>query len=155
MDLHDREFSVRFLLRDHDAKFTSAFDQVFRAEGAAIIRTPIRAPRANADAERWVQTVRVEGLDWTLVCGRRHLVRLLRVYVQHYLRHEALHDRAGWKGPAAGLSQQAGEAEGSLTVETRGRVGAALTLTTTGRAGTARRPGSGKQDEQVDARNQR
>ncbi len=63
------------------------------------------------------------------------------------------HDRAGMEGPAAGLSQQAGEAEGSLTVETRGRVGAALT--TTGRAGTARRPGSGKQDEQVDARNQR
>ncbi len=99
MDLHDREFSVRFLLRDHDAKFTSAFDQVFRAEGAAIIRTPIRAPRANADAERWVQTVRVEGLDWTLVCGRRHLVRLLRVYVQHYLRHEALPRPGGMEGP--------------------------------------------------------
>jgi hypothetical protein len=56
------------------------------------------------------------------------------------------------KGPAAGLSQQFGEAEGSLTVETHGRVGAALT--TTGRAGTARRPGSGKQGQQVYARNQ-
>jgi L-alanine-DL-glutamate epimerase-like enolase superfamily enzyme len=51
------------------------------------------------------------------------------------------------KGPAGGLSQQATEAEGSLTPETRGRVGAALT--TTGRVGTARRPGSGKQDEKV------
>src|SRR6266508_3059591 len=59
----------------------------------------------------------------------------------------------GWKGPAAGLSQQAGGAEGSLTVETYGRVGAALT--TPGRAGTARRAGSGKQDEKVYARNQR
>jgi hypothetical protein len=51
------------------------------------------------------------------------------------------------QGPACGLSQQAAEAEGSLTLEARGRVGAALT--TTGRAGTARRSGSGKQDEKV------
>src|ERR671935_2431696 len=58
----------------------------------------------------------------------------------------------GMKGPATGLSQQSGEAEGSLTVEAHGRVGAALT--TTGRVGTARRPGSGKQGQQVDARNQ-
>ena len=56
------------------------------------------------------------------------------------------------KGPATGLSQQSGEAEGSLTVETHGRAGAALT--TTGRVGTARRPGSGKQGQQVYARNQ-
>ena len=56
------------------------------------------------------------------------------------------------KGPATGLSQQSGEAEGSLTVEAHGRVGAALT--TTGRVGTARRPGSGKQGQQVYARNQ-
>ncbi len=84
MDLGDRQVAARFLLRDHDAKFTGAFDQVFHAEGAAVICMPIRAPRANADAERWVQTVRRECLDWTLVLGRRHLQRLLRVYVRHY-----------------------------------------------------------------------
>jgi transposase InsO family protein len=84
MDLNDRQVSVRFLLRDHDAKFTGSFDEVFRSEGTQVIRTPIRAPRANAHAERWVQTVRVECLDWTLVLGRRHLLRLLRVYVRHY-----------------------------------------------------------------------
>jgi putative transposase len=76
--------SIRFLLRDHDAKFTGAFDEVFRSEGAAVIRTPIRAPRANAYAERWVQTVRAECLDWTLVLGQRHLLWLLRGYVRHY-----------------------------------------------------------------------
>jgi len=76
--------TTRLLLRDHDAKFTGAFDQVFGAEGAAVIRTPIRAPRANAYAERWVQTVRRECLDWTLVRGRRHLLWVLRVYVRHY-----------------------------------------------------------------------
>jgi putative transposase len=84
MELNDRRLSTRFLLCDHDAKFTRPFDDVFRSEGGQVIRTPIRAPRANAHAERWVQTVRVECLDWTLVLGRRHLLRLLGVYVRHY-----------------------------------------------------------------------
>jgi putative transposase len=78
MDLEDRGRSVRFLLCDHDAKFTGRFDEVFRSEGADVLRTPIRAPRANGYAERWVQTVRAECLDWTLVLGRRHLLRILR-----------------------------------------------------------------------------
>jgi putative transposase len=84
MDLDDRGVSIRFLLRDHDTKFTRGFDEVFRSEGAQVLRTPIRAPKANAHAERWVQTVRRECLDWTLVLGRRHLLRLLRGYVRHY-----------------------------------------------------------------------
>jgi putative transposase len=84
MDLNDRGVSVRFLLRDHDAKFTRSFDEVFGSEGGRVLRTPIRAPKANAHAERWVQTVRSECLDWTLVLGRRHLLRLLRGYVRHY-----------------------------------------------------------------------
>jgi putative transposase len=84
MDLNDRGVSVRFLLRDHDAKFSRSFDEVFGSEGGQVLRTPIRAPTANAHAERWVQTVRAECLDWTLVLGRRHLLRLLRGYVRHY-----------------------------------------------------------------------
>jgi putative transposase len=83
-DLDDRGVPSRFLLRDHDANFTRSFDDVFGSEGGQVLRTPIRAPRANAHAERWVQTVRAECLDWTLVVGRRHLLRLLRVYVRHY-----------------------------------------------------------------------
>jgi putative transposase len=78
MELGDRGVSVRFLLRDHDAKFSRSFDDVFSSEGGQVLRTPIRAPKANAYAERWVQTVRAECLDWTLVLGRRHLLRLLR-----------------------------------------------------------------------------
>jgi hypothetical protein len=65
-------------------KFTRSFDDVFGSEGGQVLRTPIRAPKANADAERWVQTVRAECLDWTVVLGRRHLLRLLRGYVRHY-----------------------------------------------------------------------
>jgi len=72
------------LIRDRDAKFSGPFDEVFRTEGVTIVRTPIRAPRANAFAERWVRTVRTECLDWTLVRGREHLERVLRIYAEHY-----------------------------------------------------------------------
>jgi putative transposase len=84
MDLNDRGVSVRFLLRDHDAKFSRAFDDVFGSEGGQVLRTPIRAPKANAHAERWVRTVRAECLDWMLIWGRRHLERVLGEYVRHY-----------------------------------------------------------------------
>lgn len=80
----ERLRSVRFLIRDRDSKFSDPFDEVFRSEGIRIIQTPIRAPRANAFAERWVRTVRAECLDWMLVLGRRHLDRVLRAYTAHY-----------------------------------------------------------------------
>jgi putative transposase len=83
MELNDRRVLVRFLLRDHHAKFTGSFDNVFGSEGGRILQTPIRAPTANAYAERWVQTVRAECLGWTLVVGRLHLLRLLRSYIRH------------------------------------------------------------------------
>jgi putative transposase len=67
----------RFLLRDRDAKFTRAFDDVFAGDGIQVIRTPVQAPNANAVAERWVQTVRRECLDGMLVWGRRHLERVV------------------------------------------------------------------------------
>jgi transposase InsO family protein len=80
----ERLEGIRFLIRDRDSKFSGPFDEVFRSEGVRIIETPIRAPRANAFAERWVRTVRTECLDWMLVLGRRHLERLLRAYAAHY-----------------------------------------------------------------------
>jgi putative transposase len=62
----------------------AAFDEVFRSEGIKVIHTPIRAPRANAYAERFVRTVRAECLDWLLILGGRHLERVLRIYTAHY-----------------------------------------------------------------------
>lgn len=76
----------RFLVRDRDAKFAGAFDEVFRAEGTRVIQTPIRAPRANAYAERWVRTARTECLDHLLILSRGHLDRVLAEYVEHYNR---------------------------------------------------------------------
>ena len=71
---------LRFLLRDRDAKFCRPFDDVFRAEGATVLLTPVQAPDANAFAERWVGTMRAECLDWLLIVGRAHLEQVLRVY---------------------------------------------------------------------------
>jgi putative transposase len=84
---------MRFLIHDRDSKFSGAFDQVFRSEGIKVIHTPIRAPQANAYAERFVRTIRAECLDWLLILGHRHLERALRAYVAHYNRerpHRAL-----------------------------------------------------------------
>jgi putative transposase len=79
--------NIRFLIRDRDSKFTASFDEVFRSEGARVMRTPVRAPKANAFAERFVRTVRSELLDLVLVVGRRHLLRLLRDHEAHYNSH--------------------------------------------------------------------
>jgi putative transposase len=84
MDLDDQVDRFRFVIRDRDAKFTSAFDAVFAAAGVETVKIPPRAPRANAYAERWVRTVRVEGLDWTLIWNRQHLLHVLSRYVEHY-----------------------------------------------------------------------
>jgi putative transposase len=81
------EQPFRLLIHDRDAKFGGAFDEVFRSEGMKVIRTPVRAPNANAYAERWVRTVRSDCLDRILVIGRRHLERVLGVYVRHYNEH--------------------------------------------------------------------
>src|SRR5437870_4466724 len=76
----EREEPVRFLIRDRDEKFTRSFDAVFSADGIRLIRTPIRAPRANAVAERFVRTIRRERLDCLLILNTQHLERVLRVF---------------------------------------------------------------------------
>jgi putative transposase len=77
MNLGDRAEQFRFLIRDRDAKFTAAFDAVFASADIRIIRTPVRAPRANAIAERWIGTLRRECLDHILITGPRHLAVVL------------------------------------------------------------------------------
>ena len=86
---------MRFLVRDRDAKFTRAFDDVFCSDGAEVLITPVQAPNANAYAERWIRTVRAECLDWLLIAGRGHLEQVLRIYVEHYNGHRPT-GRSGW-----------------------------------------------------------
>ncbi|MHB1518375.1 MAG: integrase core domain-containing protein [Acidimicrobiales bacterium] len=86
-DLAERGRSFRFLIRDRDTKFTASFDEVLTSGHTEVIKTPVRSPRANAYAERWVRTVRSECLDWTLIAGRRHLEQVLADYVRHHNGH--------------------------------------------------------------------
>jgi len=95
-DLADAEITSRFLLRDRDTKYVASFDNVFKAEGAEILRTPFRTPNANAFAERFVRTVRSECLDHLLVVNEAHLKHILRNYARHYNGHR----------PHQGLAQE-------------------------------------------------
>jgi transposase InsO family protein len=87
MDLDDAERQVRFLTRDRDAKFTAAFDAVLTAADIRIIRTPVRAPRANAIAERFIGSVRRELFDRSLITNQRHAAAVLTEYAKHYNTH--------------------------------------------------------------------
>jgi transposase InsO family protein len=100
MNLGERADSFRFLVRDRDAKFTAVFDTVFAAAGIEVLTTPVRAPRANAYAERWVGTVRRELLDRMLIFGRRHLQSAMTEYVDHYNSHRP--HRSLGQGPPLG-----------------------------------------------------
>jgi putative transposase len=84
IELDDRDRRVRFLIHDRDAKFPRAFDALLAAETIKIVRTPVRAPNANAHVERWIGSARRECLDRLLIVGRRQLEHVLRTYLRHY-----------------------------------------------------------------------
>jgi putative transposase len=95
-DLTDADIAAKFLVRDRDTKYVGSFDEVFKAEGTEILRTPFRTPNANAFAERFVRTVRSECLDHLVVVNEAHLERILRGYARHYNGHR----------PHQGLAQE-------------------------------------------------
>ena len=87
MDLGERAGRFKFLIRDRDGKFASSFDYVFAGGGVRIIKTPVRSPRANSFAERYVGTLRRECLDHLLIHGERHLRTVLAEFESHYNHH--------------------------------------------------------------------
>ena len=97
--LQAEALTMRFLLHDRDSKFSAAFDHVFEAEDVTIIRTPFRAPTANAFAERWIRSVREECLDHVLILGERHLQRVLKEYGR-YFNQARPHQGIGQEIPA-------------------------------------------------------
>ena len=87
MDLGERAGRFKFLIRDRDGKFASSFDYAFADGGVRIIKTPVRSPRANSFAERYVGTLRRECLDHLLIHGERHLRTVLAEFESHYNHH--------------------------------------------------------------------
>jgi transposase InsO family protein len=84
MDLGDRLETLRFLIHDRDPLFTTAFGEVFKAEGLRIITTLPQTPRMNAVCERVIGTLRRELLDRILILGERRLALVLGEYLLHY-----------------------------------------------------------------------
>jgi putative transposase len=120
MNLEDQADGLKFLIRDRDAKFTAAFDAVFTAVGVRIIKTPVRSPRANAIAERWVGSVRRQCLDRMLIISERHLQLILSEYADHYNAHRP--HRTLRQNPPAGRAHPAAEVT-SMRVRRRDRLG--------------------------------
>jgi transposase InsO family protein len=123
MDLDDAGRQLRFLIRDRDAKFTTAFDAVFTATDIRIIQTPVRAPRANAIAERFVGSIRRELLDRILIINPRHAATALGEYQHHYNSHRP-HRALGQAAPLRPLPQRTTSA--STGVRRRDRLGGLL-----------------------------
>ena len=96
--LGERTGSLKFLIRDRDAKYTDAFDAVFTATGTRIITTPVQAARANAICERWIASARRECTDRILITGRRHLHHTLSEYVDRNNTHRP-HRALGQRPP--------------------------------------------------------
>ena len=78
------DHSYRFLIHDRDAIFSAAVDQQLKAFGLRVLRTPVRAPKANAYCERLVASIRRECLDFMIPLGEKHLRRIVAEWVMHY-----------------------------------------------------------------------
>jgi putative transposase len=123
MDLDDAGRRIRFLIRDRDAKFTAAFDAVFTAVDVRIIRTPVRAPRVNAIAKRFVGSIRRELLDRILIINQRHAATVLGEYQHHYNSHRP-HRTLDQAAPLRPLPQPT--TSDTSTVQRRDRLGGLL-----------------------------
>jgi transposase InsO family protein len=101
MLLGEGQERARFIIHDRDTKLSGPFDEVFATEGIEMIRTPARAPQANAIAERFVGTVRRECLEGMLTLSRRHL-QATHGSTPATTTATGLIERSAWKLPRLG-----------------------------------------------------
>ena len=120
MDPGEQAGSLKFPIRDRDAKYTDAFDAAFTATGTRIITTPVQAPRANAICERRIASARRECTDRILITGRQHLHHTLSEYADHY--NTCRPHRAPGQRPPGGRSHVA-PAGDNTRVRRRDRLG--------------------------------
>jgi hypothetical protein len=112
MDLGERAGGFRFLIRDRDGKFTTAFEEVLSGGGIRIIKTPVWSPQASSYAERFAGTLRRECLGHVLILGEWHLRSVLAEYARHYNGHH----------PRQGLQQEPPQRQPGHAVDTTARV---------------------------------
>jgi transposase InsO family protein len=113
----------RFLIHDHDAKYGPEFGRLAAASGIEVIRTPTRAPRANAVCERFLGSVRRECVDHLLTLGERHLGRILAAYVAHVNEarpHQGISQRIPVPSAAAPPHRSTGATAGVIGVPVLG-----------------------------------
>ncbi|MCJ7700792.1 MAG: integrase core domain-containing protein [Anaerolineales bacterium] len=109
--LSDREKPLRFLIHDNDRSFCPSFDAVFESEGWHVINTPVKAPNANAFAERWIRSAREECLDLILIFNAVHLRRVLIEFVEYFNAarpHQGIHQQSPipYATPSSGTIQR-------------------------------------------------
>jgi putative transposase len=75
---------IRFLIHDRDSIYSADLDSAIESMGLKILKTPVRAPTANAYCERLIGTIRRECLDFMIPLNERHLRRILMEWVDHY-----------------------------------------------------------------------
>jgi hypothetical protein len=95
----DRDLTVvvadkKYLIRDRDPLFTEKLDSIFKAAGAQPVKLPPRSPNLNSHAERFVRSVREEGLDHLILSSEDQLRYVLAEYLQYY-HHERIHQGLG------------------------------------------------------------
>ena len=87
MWLEDNNIKMEHLIRDGDGKFQGGFDPIIGSGGTEIIKTPVRAPNANAYMECWIGSLKKECLNHFMCVGRKHFSHIVDHYVDFYNDH--------------------------------------------------------------------
>ena len=78
------DHQCKFLIHDRDSIFSPSLDRELESFGVQVLRTPVRAPQANAYCERLIGTLRRECLDFLIPLSESHLRMMLNEWVRHF-----------------------------------------------------------------------